>query len=207
MQSVLLGRFEDRIMRDAQESNIMAISMDQNGLWKIDHYRPTTSTSPHFYYESPSNITFGSGPRGVIDPYERKLLASEATRDTICSAKRKGIFAGMDIASGTLVSSFGGFVLSKYSGELEIFKNSCSRNTTKINVERMACKNYALNLSSRNAEIHIPIEFEKSELVTDEVGLGGVMVPLIPSLGHKVYLNACFGDYWNFIQLLNSLKY
>ena len=192
MQTVLLGRFEDRIMRDAQESNIEAISMDQNGLWKVTTYFPPKSKSAHFYYEPPSNITFGSGPKGVIDPYERRLLISEATTDTVCAAKKKGIFAGRDIVSGTLISSFGGFVFNRDHGELEIFEKSCSMNTTKINDDSMDCKNHALDLSSRNAQINIPLEFDKSELVTDEVGLGGVMVPLIPSLGHKVYLNTYF---------------
>ena len=202
METALLGRFEDRIMRDAQETTIEAITVDEIGIWKAAIYIQPKPKSPHFYYEPPSNTTFGSGPKGVIDPYERRLLISEATTDTVCAAKKKGIFAGRDIVSGTLVSSFGGFVFNRDHGELEIFEKSCSMNTTKINDDSMACKNHALDLSSRNAQINIPLEFDKSELVTDEVGLGGVMVPLIPSLGHKVYLNTYFAVFM--IKCLND---
>ena len=186
METALLGRFEDRIMMDVQESNIEALSYDENGIWKVAIYLPTKSKSPHFYYEPPSNVTFGSGPKGVIDPYERKLLESEATKDTMCSAKKKGVFAGREIVSDKLVSSFVGLVFGRENNELEIFNKRCSSSPAKTNDEVIDCKKYALELSSRNAQINIPPEFDKSELITDEVGLGGLMIPVIPSLGHKV---------------------
>ena len=186
METALLGRFEDRIMKNAQETNIEAITVDENGIWKAAIYLQTKPKSPHFYYEPPSNITFGSGPKGVIDPYERKLLESEATKDTMCSAKKKGVFAGRDIVPDKLVSSFVGLVFGRDNDELEIFQKRCSSSPTKTNDESLACKKYALELSSKNAQINIPPEFDKSELITDEVGLGGLMIPVIPSLGHKV---------------------
>ena len=105
--------------------------------------------SPHFYYEAPSNITFGSGPKGVVDPYERKLLESEATKDTMCSAKKKGVFAGRDIVSDKLVSSFAGLVFGRENNELEIFNKRCSSSPAKTNDEVIDCKKYALELSSR----------------------------------------------------------
>ena len=186
METELLGRFDNGIMWDAQESNIESINTDKNGLWKVNIHLPPKLKSSHFYYEAPSNTAFGSGPKGVIDPYERKLLESEATRDTICSAKKKGVFAGRDIAPGKLVSSYGGFVFGRKNGELDKFEKRCSQSPTTGNDETMPCKKYAIDISSRNAQINIPPEFDKSELITDEVGLGGMMIPLIPSLGHKV---------------------
>ena len=93
METALLGRFEDRIMKDAQESSIEVANSDENGIRKVHIYLPLKPKSPHFYYNPPNTITFGSGPKGVIDPYERKLLESEATKDTMCSAKKKGVFA------------------------------------------------------------------------------------------------------------------
>ena len=186
METALLGRFEDRIMRDAQETNIEAITVDEIGIWKAAIYKQPKPKSPHFYYEPPSNTTFGSGPKGVIDPYERKLLESEATKDTMCSAKKKGVFAGRDIVADKLVASFVGLVFGRENDELELFKKRCSSSSTKTNHESMDCKKYSLELSSRNAQINIPPEFDKSELITDEVGLGGLMIPVIPSLGHKV---------------------
>ena len=188
METALLGRFEDRIMRDAQETNIEAITVDENGIWKAGIYSQPKPKSPHFYYEAPTNISFGSGPKRVIDPYERKLLESEATKDTMCSAKKKGVFAGRDIVADKLVSSFVGLVYGR-ENQLELFKKRCSSSAAKTNDEIMDCKKYALELSSRNAQINIPPEFDKSELITDEVGLGGLMIPLIPSLGHKVCKN------------------
>ena len=187
METALLGRFEDRIMRDAQETNIEAITVDEYGIWKAAIYLQIKPKSPHFYYEAPSNITFGSGPKGVVDPYERKLLESEATKDTMCSAKKKGVFAGREIVSDKLVSSFVGLVFGRENNELEIFNKRCSSSPAKTNDEVIDCKKYALELSSRNSQINIPPEFDKSELITDEVGLGGLMIPVVPSLGHKVY--------------------
>ena len=116
METALLGRFEDRIMRDAQESNIDALGHDETGIWKVAIYLPPISKSPHFYYEPPSNVTFRSGSKGVIGPYERKLVESEASKDTMCSAKKKGVLAGRDIAPDKLVSSFVGLIFAREKG-------------------------------------------------------------------------------------------
>ena len=104
----------------------------------------------------------------------------------MCSAKKKGVFAGREIVSDKLVSSFVGLVFGRENNELEIFNKRCSSSPAKTNDEVIDCKKYALELSSRNAQINIPPEFDKSELITDEVGLGGLMIPVVPSLGHKV---------------------
>ena len=118
----------------------------------------------------------------------------------MCSAKKKGVFVGRDTFPGKLVSSFVGLVFGRENDELEIFKKRCYAKSTNNYEDSLACKKYALDLSSRNAEINIPPEFDKSELITDEVGLGGLMIPLIPSLGHKVCLTIFWCRFLNIIQ-------
>ena len=170
METALLGTFEDGKMQDAQESMLLDLECDQNGLLFVNRYSIPVPESPHYYYERPNNVSFGSGPQGVLDPYENKWLELRAATSLDMG---EGVFTKRDIGPNTLVSSYNGFVYGKKNGEQEVYSNRCSTNSTKSKNERRHCIKYALPLATRDAVINIPPEIDQPE-------------SFIPSLGPKV---------------------
>ena len=55
METALLGKFEDRKMKDAQETRVLDLDCDIYGLYYVTEYTIPEGTAPHFYYEPPSN--------------------------------------------------------------------------------------------------------------------------------------------------------
>ena len=170
METVLLGKFKLGKMQDAQESRVLQLSCDNNGLLYVHRYATPDPNSARFYYAPPSNISFGAGPIGVLDPYERKWLELRADDDQSIGY---GVFTKRDLNPYTLVASYSGLVFGLKNGELELYNQRCTMNSSKSDSDRRHCIKYALGLKSRNAQINIPPEYDQSESV-------------IPSLGPKV---------------------
>ena len=173
METALLGRFKYGAMQDAQESIVLELECNTAGLLYVRQYSKPDLLSPHYYYEPPNNVSFGSGPLGGVDPYERKLLELRSTNNTNMG---QGVFARLDIEPQTLVSSYNGFVYGINNGEHESYANRCFLNLTKSDNERRHCLKYALGLRARDAVINIPPENDQPE-------------SFIPSWGPKVRHN------------------
>ena len=170
MNTALLGKYKDGKMQDAQESELLGLGCNENGLLYVTQYLQPDIESPHYYYEPPSNISFGSGPEGIVDPYERKWLEVRAASNANMG---QGVFAKRDLEPYTLVSSYNGLVFDKKNGELDLYMQSCIMNSTKSDNERRHCLKYTMYLSGREALLNIPPEFDLAE-------------SFIPSLGPKV---------------------
>ena len=170
METALLGRFKDGKMQDTQESIVFDLGCDENGLLYVSQYTKPDFKSPHYYYEPPSNVSFGSGPPGALDLYEYKWLELRAVTNGNIG---QGVFTNRDIEPNTLVSSYNGFVFSKENGEHKLYTNRCTMNSTRSDNDRRHCVKYTLDLPSRNAMIEIPPEFDRPE-------------SFIPSKGPKV---------------------
>ena len=170
METVLLGRFEDRIMKDAQETTVLGVKCDKNGLLYVSQYGSIDLSSPHFYYDPPSNISYGAGPPNVLDPYERKWLQLSKAGNP---KQGEGVFMKRNAKKGVFISSYHGFVYGLYNGEYEQYQKHCGMNLTKSDDERRHCAKYALPLRSREAMINIPPEYDQPS-------------SFIPSWGPKV---------------------
>ena len=170
METALIGKFKNRKMQDAQEAILLDLGCDKNGLMYVTQYSRPRLQSAHYYYDPPSNVSFGSGPEGALDPYERKRLELRASDNTNMG---EGVFAKTDIEPYMFLSSYNAFVFSKNNGEHEIYDKRCSMNSTKTDDERRHCIKYAIELSARDAVMNIPPEFDQPE-------------SFIPSLGPKV---------------------
>ena len=172
METVLLGRFEDRLMKDAQESKVVKVECNQSGMIYVNQYATPDPSASHFYYEPASNSSYGgttSIPR-TLDPYERKWLElRKIDEDKI----EEGVFAKKDMKTHIFISSYTGFTFGKSNGQHEIYTRNCINNETKTPNERRHCKKFSISFKSRDAVIEIPPEH-------DQPG------SFIPSLGPKV---------------------
>ena len=170
MKTALVEKFDNCRMKDTQESRFIGLGCDRNGLLYVTQLSTPALPSPHFYYEPPTNISFGAGPPGVLDPYERKWLDLRISDNDNMG---EGIYTKRDLRPNTLVASYNGFVFDIKYGESDLYKEGCIMNLTKTDDERRHCKKYSLGLSSRNAHIEIPPEVDQPE-------------SFIPSWGPKV---------------------
>ena len=159
METVLVGKFADRKMKDTQESRVLDVGCDRNGLYYVTRYSTPELNSPHFYYEPPNNISFGAGPPNVLDPYERKWLELRVAEN---EKMGEGVFTKRNIQKDTLVSSYNGFVYDKENGESDLYGEACTMNITKTDDERRHCKKYSIQLYSKNAKMEIPPEVDQS---------------------------------------------
>ena len=67
--SMFHGRFVDSKMVNAKEAKLKGI-ICQHGLPAIDELEIVDSETKYFY-QPRTNLTFGGGPYGVVDPYEK----------------------------------------------------------------------------------------------------------------------------------------
>ena len=176
MNTALLGKYKDGKMQDAQESALLGLECNENGLLYVSQYSKPDSELPHYYYEPPNNVSFGAGPPGSVDPYEHKWLE---LRDTTTLDMGQGVFAKRDLEPYTLVASYNGLVYGKNNGELELYTNRCLMNSTKSLNQRRHCVKYSLSLKARNAMINIPPEFDRSDSFTPSLG---------PKVNHNILL-------------------
>lgn len=174
METVLYGKFENRKMIDAQEAKVLELDCDENGLLFVSKFSTPKSSSPHFFYDPPTNVSFGGGPEGFVDPYERKWLELRAADN---SKMGEGIYAKKDFKDGELIASYVGFVFEEKKGHLRIYEKNCGMNLSKSDDERRHCTKYSLRLRAKDAIINIPPDH-------DQPG------EFIPSLGPKVIYNS-----------------
>ena len=170
METTFLGTFENSEMIDAQESAVLNVDCDENGLLYISKYAAPNVDSPHFYYGPPSNVSFGAGPPGIRDPYEQKWLVH---RESKIAGGGEGVFSKRDLKLGELAAIFSGYV---YAGnEKQYYSNQCWLNTTIGIDDRRKCVKYSLEHAFKNATISIPPHAQQPGM-------------FIPSLGPKVQL-------------------
>ena len=165
METAFLGKFEDRVMKDAQEATVLEVDCDENGLLYVSKFSTPEMSSPHFYYEPPNNISYGAGPPLVPDPYEQKWLELKASKNPHAG---EGVFIHRNVGPGEFVSIYAGFVFNKE--QQLIYLRNCAHNTTKSVEQRRHCFKYALGIPTRELEINIPPEYDCSGMFQPSLG-------------------------------------
>ena len=75
--SLFHGRFNNSKMVDAKEAKLKSINC-KNGLPVIDKVE-TVDANTKYFYQPRTNLTFGGGPFGTVDPYERRNFEVKAS--------------------------------------------------------------------------------------------------------------------------------
>ena len=170
METTYLGKFENRKMIRAQQSKVLEIDCNDNGLLFVKKYLKPNISEPHVYYEPPTNVSFGRGPKGVMDPYEQKMVELKIAKN---SKMGEGVFAKKDIKKGELAAVYNGFIFKHKSEEFDLYKKRCGMNISRTDDERRKCVKYAIEIPCKDAEMTIPPEHD-------------LPANLFPSLGPKV---------------------
>jgi len=125
METAFYGTFENLVMKNAKEAEVISLHC-QDGIIAIKEFN-VKSNSPSFYYKPPTNESFGAGPVGVIDPYERKWLKLSASG---IPNSGQGVFAKRDVPQERAVSLYSGF-LYRTEEEKNIYQRACVQNVSR----------------------------------------------------------------------------
>ncbi len=173
----LKGRFEDRYMKAARETDITrAICKDNLLTLEFGEQR-----GPTFYYDLPSNFSLGSMPL-VRDPYE--LQTVELWPSTVPGAGH-GIFAKRNLTAGEVVAFYNG--MQYMDEQTHIHEAECqNRNGGVGNMEaRRRCHKYHIN-NYNGALVNIPPEW-------DDVRLYNASLAQKVNNKFEPFINAHFG--------------
>jgi hypothetical protein len=125
METAFYGTFDNFVMKNAKEAEVISLHC-QDGLMAVKEF-DVKSDGPTFYYEPPTNQSFGAGPVGVIDPYERKWLKLQASG---IPNSGQGVFVTRDVPANRTISLFSGF-LYRTDEEKLLYQLSCKLNGSR----------------------------------------------------------------------------
>ena len=81
MNTAFKGKFENLMMKSTKEVEVLESGCDEYGMMMVTKYSDADHKGPQFYYERPTNISFGAGPPDVRDPFERKWLHLDTSKE------------------------------------------------------------------------------------------------------------------------------
>jgi len=136
----------------------------QDGLITVSKF--AEMSGPEFYYEAPTNESFGAGPYGVIDPYEKKIVRIIQSR---LPQSGEGLLMLRDFPTGRCTSYFSGY-LYDFGEEALAYSRCCIDNETLTMNERREYKKYTLRLILYKTEINIPPEVDKPGMFQPTLG-------------------------------------
>ena len=103
METAFYGKFENFVMKSASEAEVESEECTEEGIIAVSKF--SLKSDPIFYYDPPTNVSFGAGPEGVIDPYERKWVE---VADSSVPDSGQGVFAKRDFPQFRCTSMYSG---------------------------------------------------------------------------------------------------
>ena len=178
METALVGKFEDRTMLDAKHLKVFEVKCNSNGIPYVHTFtQPEMSIKHTFYYEAPTNKSFGAGPMGVLDPYENSMAEMRVSK--IPNAG-DGVFIKKNVTKNMVVLLYSGFYYDKEQHNNYIL--TCGHNITKNDDERRHCFKYSLGIDYIDKVLYIPPELDSPKT-------------FFPTIGPKVSLSNIMGMY------------
>ena len=164
METAFYGTFENFVMKSARESEVLGTKCDEDGLIVVSNF--SEISGPEFYYDPPTNVSFGAGPQGVMDPYERK---SVRLSNSSIPNSGEGVFALKDFPAEQCVCLFSGYLFDR--GDEHIgYKSGCIHNRSLTMDQRRLCKKYTVSLAAFQTHIDIPPQVDQPGIFHPTLG-------------------------------------
>ena len=196
METAFVGKFEDRTLRHGKHLKVSEIKCDINGIPYVHKFtKPSLADEAIYYYKAPSVNSFGAGPVGVLDPYEKDLL--ELRNSSIPNAG-KGLFLRKNVTKNMVVSFYCGFYYDK--DESRDYLLNCAHNVTKTDDERRHCFKYSVGVDYIDKWTFIPPEIDTPKTFFPTLG------PKVFSVISYVYANKRFKCKFLIVGILIYLK-
>ena len=159
--TALKGRFEKKFMQAARNVDVLKYQCDENGMLVVQDFTPPL-TEHVFNYSPPTNESFGGGdlPLTVRDPYEVKTVRLAPSK---LPNSGEGVFLVRDVPAWQFAALYSMFFY-RIPDQQDLYKASCTYNTSKSDDYRRLCKKYSLGVSSYKGIIDLPPEFDVNPL-------------------------------------------
>lgn len=153
--TALKGHFENRFMKKARNVNVQAYACDNNGLFIVKRFSRPLSQDV-FFYDPPTNESFGGGSKYIKDPYEEKTVKLAPSN---VPNSGDGVFSKRHIPQGR-VSCYYSLYLYRAFDQINIYEEKCLFNTSRSNDYRRLCKKYSLPLQTYHGRIDLMPELD-----------------------------------------------
>ncbi|XP_071749478.1 uncharacterized protein [Lepeophtheirus salmonis] len=179
METSYIGKFEDKIMKEAYLGDVSDVSFDSGPIPLLKFKMSSEMEGEPFYYEPPTNGSIGAGPY-VLDPYDQKrVYLSDA------GEFGEGVHVKKDMAVGEVACLYNYHIY--YPEDRAFHSKSCTQNLTKSDDERRHCIKYSLAIQYLDAAMNIPPEKDIPGMFLPTLGM---------KLNHKFYdSHASFLDF------------
>lgn len=205
MELALVGRFDDRVMKDARLRRVASVGCDSVGsMLVVSEFLPVTDNSCDgdisYRFDPPTNASFGGGPPGARDPYESKYVR---LGQSSVPGGGQGVFSNYDLPEDHLVAFYNGYVLDE-SDDLR-YKLRCAWNTSLPATDRRQCVKYDFNLQVSNLKVTIPPEKDNQEEFPP--CLGPKVLYMLLANYCKLWIDVCFTSrFCSLFQLNHKFK-
>ena len=167
--TALKGYFENRFMKKAKNVDVEEYACDDSGMLVVKQFSEPLSEEEYFY-DPPTNESFGGGPYHIKDPYEDKTVELAPSKVPLGG---DGVFLKRDIPHGR-ISCFYSLFLYRGEDQIEYYYANYLFNSSKSDDYRRNCRKYSLGLETYYGLIDLIPELDVNPL---------------PNLGPKVNHN------------------
>lgn len=193
-ETALKGHFEDRYMRKARSVMVKQYGCDENGMFIAKEFSEPLNDHEYFY-DPPTNESFGGGSKYIPDPYEEKTVYMGPSS---VPESGEGVLLKRDIPKHR-ISCFYSLYLYRIPDQVHNYNKKYAYNTSKSDDYRRGCFKYTIGLNSYQGHIDLPPEFDINPLPT-----------LGPKVNHHFRMNnsgTLFNQHDSFFGLISDFLF
>ena len=161
-ETALKGRFENTYMKKARNVDVTKYGCDENGMFIAKGFTEPL-TNDEFFYDPPTNESFGGGSKYIKDPYEVKTVS---VADSSIPNSGEGVFLKRDLLKDQIACFYSLYRYREPDQWDQIFVKNKMYNTSNSDDYRRECTKYIIHLVSYEGVIAIPPEFDINPLPT-----------------------------------------
>lgn len=185
-ETAYVGKFENKIMKEAYLADVVDVKLTEDDQVIPEFiFKFSTKEKRHFYFEPPTNISLGAGPK-ILDPFDDKQMELKTAGNA-----GEGVYAKKDIPAGRHACLYNGYIMYRNdthpeSDETTVYSN-IMLSPEKTPDESRHYKKYSLGIGLSSATINI----------WPEEDVPGMFLPTLGAkTNHKFYENhGGYSDY------------
>ena len=148
-------------MRNAKYVEVKEYGCNENGFFVAKKFSESLSENEYFY-DPPTNESFGGGSRFMDDPYETKYVY---VAPSSLANGGEGVFLKKPIPKDR-IACFYSLYLYRGPDQVEMYNDRYLLNSSLSDDYRRQCKKYSLGLSSYNGKIDLIPNLDSNPLPT-----------------------------------------
>ena len=161
-ETALKGKFENTFMKNARNVDVTEYGCDENGMFIAKDFTMPLTTD-EFFYDPPTNKSFGGGSKYIKDPYELKTVS---VAHSSVPKSGEGVFLKKNLPKNQIACYYSLYLYREPDEWDDIFVKNKMFNTSKSDWYRQECTKYSMHLVTYEGVIAVPPEFDINPLPT-----------------------------------------